>query len=115
MLHSVLICFLLHAFRVSACRPRLHHRGPNAQFFLVCLGSAWCGLSVCLICHPQPKFAILDECTSAVSDEVEGTIYQTCRLMGITIFTVSHRPQLAKYHEVRPRAGPRTARRILIR
>jgi len=47
----------------------------------------------------QPKFAILDECTSAVSDEVEGTIYQTCRLMGITIFTVSHRPSLAKYHE----------------
>jgi ATP-binding cassette subfamily D (ALD) protein 3 len=34
-----------------------------------------------------------------VSDEVEGTIYQTCKLMGITIFTVSHRPQLAKYHE----------------
>ena len=41
-----------------------------------------------------------------MSDEVEGTIYQTCRLMGITIFTVSHRPQLAKYHEVRPRPGP---------
>lgn len=54
-----------------------------------------CVRSVC-----QPKFAILDECTSAVSDEVEGTIYQTSRLLGITIFTVSHRPQLAKFHDV---------------
>jgi len=50
--------------------------------------------------YHKPKFAILDECTSAVSDEVEGTIYSTCRLLGITIFTVSHRPSLAKYHDV---------------
>ena len=56
--------------------------------------------------YHKPKFAILDECTSAVSDEVEGTIYQTCRLLGITIFTVSHRPQLAKYHDkVRTRSS----------
>jgi len=50
--------------------------------------------------YHKPKFAILDECTSAVSDEVEGTIYSTCRALGITIFTVSHRPSLAKYHDV---------------
>lgn len=49
--------------------------------------------------YHRPKFAILDECTSAVSDEVEGTIYATCRSLGITIFTVSHRPNLAKYHD----------------
>ena len=49
--------------------------------------------------YHRPKFAILDECTSAVSDEVESTIYSTCRLLGITIFTVSHRPQLARFHD----------------
>ena len=49
--------------------------------------------------YHKPRYAILDECTSAVSDEVEGTIYTTCRLLGITSLTVSHRPTLAKYHD----------------
>eukprot|EP01012_Entosiphon_sulcatum_P020984 TRINITY_DN2580_c0_g1_i1.p1 TRINITY_DN2580_c0_g1~~TRINITY_DN2580_c0_g1_i1.p1 ORF type:complete len:727 (-),score=112.11 TRINITY_DN2580_c0_g1_i1:15-2195(-) len=46
-----------------------------------------------------PQFAILDECTSAVSDEVEDAIYETCKELGITIFTVSHRPALRKHHQ----------------
>jgi hypothetical protein len=47
-----------------------------------------------------PRFAILDECTSAVSDEIEDKIYETCSQIGITIFTVSHRPSLARHHHV---------------
>ena len=46
-----------------------------------------------------PAFAILDECTSSVSDEVEDAIYETCKILGITIFTVSHRPSLRRHHE----------------
>jgi len=49
--------------------------------------------------YHKPLFAILDECTSAVSDEVEGLIYETCKKLGITLFTVSHRPQLKRFHD----------------
>jgi len=47
----------------------------------------------------QPAFGILDECTSAVSVDVEAKIYQTCSRLGITIFTVSHRPSLMHHHD----------------
>ncbi|XP_065339971.1 ATP-binding cassette sub-family D member 3 [Cloeon dipterum] len=46
-----------------------------------------------------PQFAILDECTSAVSVDVEGSMYQYCREAGITLFTVSHRRSLWRHHE----------------
>jgi len=49
--------------------------------------------------YHRPRFAILDECTSAVSDEVEDMIYQSARMLGITLFTVSHRQYLKKHHE----------------
>ncbi|XP_063284418.1 ATP-binding cassette sub-family D member 3 isoform X2 [Pelobates fuscus] len=49
--------------------------------------------------YHKPQFAILDECTSAVSVDVEGFIYDHCRKVGITLFTVSHRKSLWKHHE----------------
>ncbi|XP_063361369.1 ATP-binding cassette sub-family D member 3 [Cydia amplana] len=49
--------------------------------------------------YHEPQFAILDECTSAVSVDVEGQMYQYCREMGISLFTVSHRKSLWKHHD----------------
>jgi len=49
--------------------------------------------------YHKPQFAILDECTSAVSVDVEGFMYEKCRQLGITLFTVSHRKSLWKHHE----------------
>ncbi|XP_056598505.1 ATP-binding cassette sub-family D member 3b isoform X1 [Triplophysa dalaica] len=48
--------------------------------------------------YHKPQFAILDECTSAVSVDVEDFIYNHCRKVGITLFTVSHRKSLWKHH-----------------
>ncbi|XP_037091738.1 ATP-binding cassette sub-family D member 3-like [Pollicipes pollicipes] len=49
--------------------------------------------------YHRPQFAILDECTSAVSVDVEGSMYRYCREQGITLFTVSHRKSLWVHHE----------------
>lgn len=48
--------------------------------------------------YHAPKYAILDECTSSVTLEVERAMYEEAKRLGITLMTVSHRRSLWKYH-----------------
>lgn len=43
-----------------------------------------------LLLH-KPKFAILDECTSTVSAEIEDKFYKRAKEERISLFTISHR------------------------
>lgn len=49
--------------------------------------------------YHKPKYAILDECTSSVTLEIEKVMYETAKNLGVTLMTVSHRRSLWKYHE----------------
>nr|AAL86609.1 Tcc1i14-2.11 [Trypanosoma cruzi] len=49
------------------------------------------------MCH-CPTFVFLDECTSAISQDVEPALYELLQLRGVTLVTVSHREALKALH-----------------
>ena len=55
-------------------------------------------MAIARLLYHEPKYAFLDEGTSAVSSDVEGLLYERCKEKGITIITISTRASLRKYH-----------------
>ena len=56
-------------------------------------------LAMARLFYHNPKFAILDECTSGVSASMERRLYDACAERKITCITISHRPVLEQYHD----------------
>ncbi|KAI1436871.1 ABC transporter transmembrane region 2-domain-containing protein [Xylaria sp. CBS 124048] len=55
-------------------------------------------VGIARLLYHEPQYAIIDEGTSAVSSDVEGLLYETCKERGITLITISTRASLKKYH-----------------
>eukprot|EP00249_Psilotum_nudum_P023443 c28874_g1_i1 orf=721-4785(+) len=56
-------------------------------------------LGMARLFYHKPSFAILDECTSAVTTDMEERFCAKVRAMGTSCVTISHRPALAAFHD----------------
>ncbi|TQS34363.1 hypothetical protein Golomagni_05256 [Golovinomyces magnicellulatus] len=56
-------------------------------------------MSIARLLYHEPRYAFIDEGTSAVSSDVEGLLYEKCKEKGITLITISTRASLKKYHK----------------
>lgn len=56
-------------------------------------------IAMARLLYHKPYFAILDECSSRVSAKMEGDFYLKTKELGISLFTIAHRPSLFKYHD----------------
>lgn len=56
-------------------------------------------MGIARLLYHEPRYAFIDEGTSAVSQDVEGLLYETCKERGITLLTISTRASLKRYHE----------------
>lgn len=55
-------------------------------------------LAMARMYYHKPIFAVLDECTSAVSPEMEQKMYKHAQDLGITVLSVCHRTTLWHFH-----------------
>jgi len=55
-------------------------------------------LAMARLLYHKPVFAVLDECTSAVSASMEAFFYEELQRREITYITICHRPVLKAYH-----------------
>ena len=55
-------------------------------------------MGIARLLYHEPRYAFVDEGTSAVSSDVEGLLYERAKACGITLITISTRASLKRYH-----------------
>jgi len=55
-------------------------------------------MAIARLLYHEPRFAFVDEGTSAVSSDVEGLLYERAKAKGITLVTISTRASLKRFH-----------------
>ena len=49
--------------------------------------------------YHRPKFAVLDEATSAINPDEESALYRKVMEGGTTVFSIAHRLELRRFHQ----------------
>ena len=49
--------------------------------------------------YHRPRYAVLDECTNGIAPDVEEELYGLCTTLGISVFSISHKTELKRYHD----------------
>ncbi|TAQ90723.1 hypothetical protein B7494_g896 [Chlorociboria aeruginascens] len=62
-------------------------------------------MAIARLLYHEPRYAVIDEGTSAVSSDVEGLLYERCKEKGITLITISTRASLKRYHDFSLKLG----------
>lgn len=56
-------------------------------------------LAVVRALYDNPEYCIMDEATSAMSDDIEEKIYQLCLTRNVTMISIVHKESLKKFHK----------------
>ncbi|KAL1997425.1 hypothetical protein VTN49DRAFT_865 [Thermomyces lanuginosus] len=91
---------ILEILEISSLLDRPNGWDAEEEWRDVLSGGLQQRIAMARLFYHRPKFAILDECTSSVTLEIEKVMYDTAKDLGITLMTVSHRRSLWRYHKM---------------
>lgn len=57
-------------------------------------------LAMARLLYHRPVYAVLDECTSAVSADGERHLYERCLEAGVTVLSIAHRVAVRSFHQI---------------